>query len=44
MSHSFQIEAVDPNEKFVLSRDGVSIDGVWFGNWIYWKLLDRNYK
>jgi hypothetical protein len=21
--------------KYILSRDGVTIDGVWIGNWIY---------
>jgi hypothetical protein len=35
MSLSLQVEVVDPNERFVLSRDGMSIDGVWIGNWIY---------
>jgi hypothetical protein len=28
----------------VLSRDRVTIDRVWIGNWIYWILTDRNYK
>jgi hypothetical protein len=22
----------------------VTIDGVWIGNWIYWPLIDGNYK
>jgi hypothetical protein len=25
----------------VLSRDWVTIDGVWIGNWIYWALTDQ---
>jgi hypothetical protein len=28
----------------ILSRDWVSVDGVWIGNWIYWTLTERNYK
>jgi hypothetical protein len=27
----------------VLPRDGVSLDGIWFGNWVYWTLTDPNY-
>jgi hypothetical protein len=29
---------------YILSRDGVTIDGVWIGNRIYWTLPDRHYK
>jgi hypothetical protein len=25
-------------------RDRVSVDGVWFGNWIHCQLTDRYYK
>jgi hypothetical protein len=28
----------------VLSRDRVTTDGVWIGNWIYWNLTERNCK
>jgi hypothetical protein len=29
---------------FILSRVGVTIDGVWIGKWIYWNLTNRNYN
>jgi hypothetical protein len=27
-----------------MSRDGVTIDAGWIGNWINWTLTDRNYS
>jgi hypothetical protein len=29
---------------YILSRDGVTIDGVWISNLIYWTLAERKYK
>jgi hypothetical protein len=31
-------------ESYILSRNKVTIDGVWIGNWIYWTLETRNYN
>jgi hypothetical protein len=28
----------------VLSRDSVTVDGVWIRNRIYWTITERNYK
>jgi hypothetical protein len=34
----------DGEKKNVLSLVWVTRNGVWIGNWIYWKLTDRNYN
>jgi hypothetical protein len=41
MPHYIQ---VDVNAVIILSRDGVIVNGVWIGNWIFRTLADCNYK
>jgi hypothetical protein len=33
-----------PDALFIMSRVGVTKDGVWIGNWIYYPPTGRNYK
>jgi hypothetical protein len=28
----------------IMSRVLVTVEGVWFGDWIYWEITDINYK